>query len=476
MNTSARHPLIGGKQAKGNSGDHAVIDPFDRSIIGSVTYADRDQAAAAIASSLTAFGTFRDEPAWKRAEVLARTSELINAQKQEIALLITREAGKPITAAKLEVERAVFTFRAASEAAKRAHEGEVLDMTTAASGENRSGSFRYFPIGVVLAITPFNYPLNLVAHKLAPAIAAGNTVVLKPAPQTPLTAFTLADIMREAGLPDGVLNIVTCDNAVAETMVRDDRIAMVSFTGSDTVGWKLKSIAGRAKVALELGGNGCVIVHDAQDVNAIADNLAKGAFNYGGQICISLQNLLVKREHYEEMLQRMVELAGLTATGDPKSEATVVGPMISEHAAAKVESWIREAVAAGATRLTGEFRKSNWITPTVLTNVPTMATIYASEAFAPVLIMQPYDELDQAIAIVNSSKYGLQAGLYSNDVRVIQRAYERLEVGGLIVNDTNAFRLDTMPYGGVKSSGFGREGVMFAMREMSEIKMLVVKT
>jgi acyl-CoA reductase-like NAD-dependent aldehyde dehydrogenase len=475
MKTSLRHPIMGGKEVMGSAGEQPVLDPFDRSIVGSVTYADKAQAEAALASSSTTFRDFKRVPAWQRAEILAKTSDLIKQRRDEIALLITREAGKPITASRLEVDRAVFTFRAASEAAKRAHEGEVLDMSVANSGEGRAGSFRYFPIGVVLAITPFNYPLNLVAHKVAPAIAMGNTVLLKPAHQTPLTAFILADIMREAGLPDGVLNVATCDNEVAESMVRDERVAMLSFTGSDAVGWKLKSIAGRAKVALELGGNGCVIVHDVDDLETIVDTLAKGAFNYAGQICISLQNLLVKQEHYRDMLQLMIERAKTVGVGDPKIESTVVGPMISDAAAKKVDGWINEAVAAGATRHTGEYREPNWITPTVLTDVPRDTAIYQNEAFAPVLIIQPYDELDEAIEIVNSSKYGLQAGLFSNDVRVIQRAYEGLEVGGLIVNDTNAFRLDTMPYGGVKSSGFGREGIMFAMREMSEVKMLVVK-
>jgi acyl-CoA reductase-like NAD-dependent aldehyde dehydrogenase len=348
-------------------------------------------------------------------------------------------------------------------------------MSVMRSGEGRTGSFRYFPLGVILAITPFNYPLNLVAHKVAPAIAAGNSVVLKPAPQTPLTSFLLAEIMQEAGLPAGLLNVVPCENDVAESMVRDERIAMISFTGSDGVGWKLKSLAGRAKVALELGGNGSVILNDADDLAQVTETLARAAFNYAGQICISLQNLLVKREHFERVLGMMIDLANKLSVADPKIESTVVGPMISDAAAQKVEGWIKAAVDLGAIRHTGQYQAPNWITPTVLTNVSKEAEIYQNEAFAPVVIVQPYDEIAEAIEVVNSSKYGLQAGLFTRDIRLVHQAYEQLDVGGLIVNDANSFRLDTMPYGGVKSSGFGREGIIFAMREMSELKMLVVK-
>jgi acyl-CoA reductase-like NAD-dependent aldehyde dehydrogenase len=377
--------------------------------------------------------------------------------------------------ARLEVDRAVFTFKAAAEAAHRANEGEVMDMSVTAAGVGRTGSFRYFPIGVVLAITPFNYPLNLVAHKAAPAIAAGNTVVLKPAPQTPLTAFMLAEIMQQSGLPAGVLNVVPCENNVAESMVRDERVAMVSFTGSDAVGWKLKSIAGRAKVALELGGNGCVIVNDADDLTDVANTLARAAFGYAGQICISLQNLIIRRKLFRPMLERIIAQANQITVADPKLESTIVGPMISEAAARKVESWIQEAVSSGADRHTGEYKAPNWITPTVLTKTRIDSAIYMNEAFAPIVIVQLYDSFDEAISIVNESKYGLQAGLFTNDIRLINQAYEQLDVGGLIVNDANSFRLDTMPYGGIKSSGFGREGIIFAMREMSEVKMLVTK-
>ncbi len=475
MISSVRHPIIGGRKSSGNAGICAVIDPFDGSVVGEVSYVDRDQAAQSIQAARTAFGEFRHAPVHQRADILAKTSALIYEQREALAMMIVREAGKPITLARLEVDRAVFTFKAAAEAAHRAGEGEVMDMSVSAAGVGRTGSFRYFPIGVVLAITPFNYPLNLVAHKVAPAIAAGNTVVLKPASQTPLTSFMLAGIMQQAGLPDGVLNVGPCENEVAESMVRDERIAMISFTGSDAVGWKLKSIAGRAKVSLELGGNGCVILNDADDLTAVANTLARAAFGYAGQICVSLQNLIVRRKLFRPMLERIITEAKQLTVADPKLESTLVGPMISEVAARKVEAWIQESVNGGATRHTGEYKAPNWITPTVLTRPTVDSAIYQNEAFAPVVIVQLYDSFDEALSIVNESKYGLQTGLFTNDIRLINQAYEQLDVGGLIVNDSNSFRLDTMPYGGIKSSGYGREGILFAMREMSEVKMLVTK-
>lgn len=475
MMNSRRDPILGGKTVTGNKGVRPVLDPFDGSVTGEVSYADLAQSELAIASAREAFTAFREAPAYRRSEILVRASQLISDRKEELALLITRESGKPITSSRIEVDRATFTFHSASEAAQHAAEGEVIDMTVAKSGIGRTGSYRYFPVGVVLAITPFNFPLNLVAHKLAPAIAAGNTVVLKPAPQTPLTSFFLADILKEAGLPDGVLSVVPCENDVAESLVKNEGIAFVSFTGSDAVGWKIKALAGRARIALELGGNGSVIVDELSDPESIVKTLTMAAFNYAGQICISLQHLLVRREHYDRVLNMAIASAQQIPMGDPKLDSTVVGPMISQAAAEKVNGWIAEAVSMGAKRHTGEYRGGNWITPTVLTNVPREAHIYRNEAFAPVVLVQPYDEIDEAIEIVNNGVYGLQAGLFSNDIRVINRVYEKLEVGGLIVNDANAFRLDTMPYGGVKASGLGREGVKFAMREMSEVKMLVVK-
>lgn len=469
------HPIIAGRPTPGEAGIQEIHSPFDDHLVGTVTYASEQQASEAIRAAQDAYRSFSRTPSHVRARVLSEASRSISARKEVLATLIAREAAKPISYARIEVDRASFTFASAAEACKHSGDGVVMDMSAAPQSAGREGSYRTFPIGVVLGITPFNFPLNLVAHKVAPAIAVGNTIVLKPAPQTPLTSFVLAEILTEAGLPEGVLNVVPCSNEVAETMVRHPGIAMVSFTGSDTVGWKLKSLAGKARVALELGGNGSVIVDEVKDEQALIKALTTAAFNYAGQICISLQTLYIKREHYDRLLARLVDAAREVVVGDPLEDRTLTGPMISPSAAQKVEGWIAEAIDRGATRLTGEFTSPNWITPTILTGVPRDCDLYQHEAFAPVLIVEPYEDIRDVYAVINSSKYGLQAGLFTSSVSTIYAAYRELEVGGLIVNDTNAFRLDTMPYGGVKNSGSGREGVVFAMDEMSDLRVLIVQ-
>jgi glyceraldehyde-3-phosphate dehydrogenase (NADP+) len=429
----------------------------------------------AVVSAQQAFGIMRAMAAAERSGILERTSEGIQKRKEELAKLITAESGKPITYAKSEVDRAVFTFKYAARAALKASEGAVIDMSAAPRGADYQGSYKYFPIGIIAAITPFNFPLNLVAHKVAPAIAAGNTIVLKPAPQTPLTSFLLGEILESAGLPAGALNVVPCENDIAEELVRNDAIAMLSFTGSAPVGWKLKSLAGRAKVALELGGNGTVIVDEVRDWESLITSLNYAGFNYAGQVCIGLQNILVQEVLYSEMVERMVTAARQTRVGDPADETTLVGPMISEAAAKKVESWVENVVSAGAVRHSGNYNPPNWILPTILTNVPLESPVWSEEVFAPIVSIRPYIKFEEAIDLVNSGKYGLQTGLFTTDETKIQLAYEKIDVGGLIINETNNFRLDHMPYGGTKASGFGREGLDYAIREMSEIKLLVEK-
>ncbi|MDP4231326.1 MAG: aldehyde dehydrogenase family protein [Bacteroidota bacterium] len=468
-----RHPIIGSLEAEGAAGVRDVLSPHSGTNVGSVSYADSTQMEMAIAEASKVFQTFRDESPARRSRILQGTSDGIASRKEEIAQLITSESGKPITYSRIEVDRAVFTFAAAAKAALHGEDDILPDLLGAPNAVGRRVTYRYFPIGVIAAITPFNFPLNLVAHKVAPAIAAGNTVILKPAPQTPLTSFILSDIMREAGLPDGVLNVVPCENHVAEAMVTDPRIAMLSFTGSAAVGWKLKSLVPKKKVALELGGNGSAIIDEVKDWDSLITALTTAAYYYAGQVCISLQNLYVRRQYFDEMLDKIVRASKAIGAGEPTNEATILGPMISEAASLKTKSWIDEAVAAGATMHCGNYMPPNYITPTVLTNVPEDALINKEEAFAPVLLVIPYDEISEPIRKINSSRYGLQASLYSGDPKIIESVYEELEVGGLIVNDTNTFRIDTMPYGGIKDSGFGREGIEFAMREMSELKVLV---
>ncbi len=468
-----RNPIIGSSELEGTEGLREVLSPHSGTLVGSVTYAGFIQMTTAIAEAEKAFHSFRNSSTAERSRILNETSGRIAASKEEIAQLITSESGKPITYSRIEVDRAVFTFAAAAKAALHANDDIAPDLLGAPNAAGRTVTYRYFPLGVIAAITPFNFPLNLVAHKIAPAIASGNTIVLKPAPQTPLTSFMLADIMREAGLPNGVLNVVPCDNDVAEVLVMHESVKMLSFTGSAAVGWKLKSLIPKKKVALELGGNGSAIIDEVKDWDSLITALTTAAFYYAGQVCISLQNLYVKREFYDEMLDKMTRAAKAIIPGDPMHDDTLVGPMISEAATLKVKAWIDEAVSLGATMHSGSYLAPNYLTPTVLTNVPETATLHKEEAFAPVLIITPYDYVTEAIIKINAGHYGLQAALYSNDEKIIGIAYNQLEVGGLIINDTNSFRIDTMPYGGVKDSGFGREGIDFAMREMSEIKVMV---
>ncbi len=471
--SSIRNPIIGRIETEGAAGLREVHSPHSGKTVGEVGYADLDQIKFAVEDSARTFQDFRKLSAENRSTILKATSDLLGERKEELAQLITSESGKPITYSRIEVDRAVFTFAAAAKAALHADDDITPDLLGAPNAAGRTVTYRYFPVGVIAAITPFNFPLNLVAHKIAPAIAAGNCVILKPAPQTPLTAFALYDIMMEAGLPIGVLKVIPCENEVAEALVTDERIKMLSFTGSALVGWKLNALVPKKKVALELGGNGCTIIDEVKDWDSLVKSLAIAAYYYAGQVCISLQKLYVKREFYEEMLDKIVRASKAMMAGDPLLEDTVLGPMISEAAAMKVKGWIDEAVAAGATMHSGNFMAPNYLSPTVLTNVPESATISQEEAFAPVLIVEPYNDIVEAITKINSSRYGLQAALYSSDEEVINSAYNQLEVGGLIINDTNTFRIDTMPYGGIKDSGFGREGIEFAMKEMAEIKVRV---
>lgn len=470
-----RHPIISGTEVEGAAGLREVLSPHSGKAVGAVTYADLAQMQSSVESSHQAFQSFRNAPPEDRSAILRRTSELLAERKEEIAQTITSESGKPITYSRIEVDRAVFTFSAAAKSALHVNDGITPDLLGAPNAVGRSVTYRYFPVGVIAAITPFNFPLNLVAHKVAPAIAARNTVVLKPAPQTPLTAFMLADIMKEAGLPDGVLNVLPCENDIAEALVTNEQVNMLSFTGSAAVGWKLKSLVPKKKVALELGGNGSAIIDEVADWDSLIPALTTAAFYYAGQVCISLQNLYVKREFYAKMIDKMMRSANYITVSDPMLDETIVGPMISATAAEKVKIWIDEAVHVGAIMHCGSYLPPNYLTPTILTDVPESCSIFKEEAFAPVLLIIPYYDISESIAKINSGRYGLQVSLYSSDEKIIDQAYNQLEVGGLIVNDTNIFRIDTMPYGGVKDSGFGREGIEFAMKEMGEIKVRVLK-
>ena len=367
-----------------------------------------------------------------------------------------------IAEARAEVDRAIFTFAVAAAESTRVG-GEWLPLDLHATAAGRSGIVRRFPVGPIAAITPFNFPLNLVAHKLAPAIAAGCTVVLKPAPQTPFTSFMLGEAIESAGWPPGALNILPLSNDDAEKMVADDRLKMLTFTGSGKVGWMLKAKSGKKKVTLELGGNAAVIVHSDADVDFAAERCVAGGFSYAGQSCISAQRIYVQREVEGKFTAALLARVAKLVTGNPLDEVTDVGPMINEDAARRAESWINEAVQQGATLLAGGARRGAVLDPTVLSHTRPEMKVSCEEVFAPVVIVQPYDQFSDALRAVNHSPFGLQAGLFTRDVKLIFQAYQELEVGGLIVGDSSAFRIDQMPYGGVKDSGIGREGLRYAI-------------
>jgi acyl-CoA reductase-like NAD-dependent aldehyde dehydrogenase len=450
-----------------------VRTPYDGSVMGSVFQGRREHAEAAIAAAVKAFGTTRRLPAFERQRVLRRVSENISGRKEEFARTMAQEAGKPIKAARTEVERAIFTFNVAAEESTRIY-GEYLPLDWQEFTAGRWGIVRRFPLGPIAGITPFNFPLNLVAHKVAPAIAAGCPLVLKPAPQTPFTAMLLAEAVQQAGWPDGGLNVLPLSNDDAGILVTDERIKLISFTGSAAVGWQIKKNCGKKKVVLELGGNAAVIVHSDADLAYAADRCVVGGFSYAGQTCISVQRILVERSVCAPFTQLLLEGVKKLKTGDPLDDSSDLGPLIRESDAVRASDWIQEAVRGGARVLCGGQRRGPVLEPTVLSGTRPDMKVNCQEIFAPVVTVEPYDDFPQALRQVNSSPYGLQAGLFTRDAKLIFNAYEELEVGGLIAGDVPAFRIDHMPYGGIKDSGLGREGLRYAIEEMTEPKLLVM--
>jgi len=417
----------------------------------------------------------RSLPRWKRREILEDVATALIEQKERFAQLIVAEAGKPIRLARTEVDRAVLTFKTAAEEAARLG-GESLPLDLTEGNEGRWGLVQRFPVGPILAITPFNFPLNLVAHKVAPALAAGCPIILKPAPQTPFTALALGEVILKAGWNQEALAVLPLSNAdTAWLAEKEDRIKLVSFTGSSKVGWELKAHSGRKRVLLELGGNAALIVHsDWPDLDEAAERTAHAAFGFAGQSCISAQRLFVQRSIFQTFLWKLVEYTAKLVTGNPSDDVTEVGPLIRLSDAERVETWVKEAVEGGAKLVAGGERRGSIITPAILTGTTPGMKVREEEVFGPVVVVEPYDDFEQALADVNHSRYGLQAGLLTRDAGRILTAYRELEVGALIVGDTPNWRLDSMPYGGVKDSGLGREGIRSAIEEMTEPRMLVM--
>jgi acyl-CoA reductase-like NAD-dependent aldehyde dehydrogenase len=463
--------LIGGNWEAGK--EHiSVIDKYTREVIGEIPQASKTDVERAVDSAKKAFISYSEMPAHARAKILSRTSELLDDNKEEIATLICREAGKAWKYSMGEVARATETFQFAAEEAKRIH-GETVPMDASHGGEKRMGFYIRTPVGVIAAISPFNFPLNLVAHKVAPALAAGNTVVLKPATSTPLTAIRLAEILVEAGLPRGALNLVFgSGGTVGDWLVTDKRIGKITFTGSPPVGAQIMARAGLKKVTLELGNNSGTLIEEDADIDKAVPRCVVSAFANSGQVCISLQRLYIHEAIAEEFTSKFLDATAKLKLGNPLEKDCDVGPMIDEKEAERAAQWIEEAVAGGAKLLIGGKRQGRVLEPTVLTNVDPEMKVMCQEVFAPVVSLVTYRDFEEALEMMADSEYGLQAGIYTNDIRKAFRAIKRIDVGGMMVNDTSIFRVDQMPYGGNKMSGIGREGLRYAIEEMTNIRMV----
>ncbi|MDQ0411989.1 aldehyde dehydrogenase family protein [Mesobacillus stamsii] len=452
-----------------------LFNPYTGGQIAEVADATSAEVNRAIDSAAEAAGQMAEMNAYNRADILRRVADYIAEDREECAKLIVEESSKPLKAARAEVDRTIMTYTFAAEEARRI-QGETIPMDAAPGGEGRIAYTVKEPLGVIAAITPFNFPMNLVAHKVGPAIAAGNTVVLKPASQTPLSAFKIASYFHKAGLPAGALNVVAgSGKSVGDVLITDDRVKKVTFTGSPEVGTYIREKAGLKRVTLELGANSALIVDEGTDLSKAMPRIVTGAFSNQGQVCISIQRIYVHENIAEEFVSQFVKEAGRLKVGDPMEEETDVAAMISAGDVQRALSWIHDAVGQGAELVLGGESEQQVLKPTVLLNAKPTDKISCEEVFAPVVHINTYKDFDDAITQVNESQFGLQAGVYTNDLQKAFRAAKNLHVGGVMINDIPTFRVDHMPYGGVKQSGTGREGVKYAVEEMTELKLVSFK-
>jgi acyl-CoA reductase-like NAD-dependent aldehyde dehydrogenase len=453
-----------------------VKNKYDGRTVGSMPTASREDLNAAVEAAERAEDLMADMPAHKRAEILLRTAALIRERSEDLAKTIAAEAGKALKFARAEVDRAASTFTIASEEAKRLH-GETFPLDAVPSGEGYFGFWTRRPVGVIAAISPFNFPLNLVAHKVAPALASGNTLVLKPATTTPLAAVKLCQILQDAGLPAGAINLVVgSGGTVGEWLITDERVDKITFTGSPEIGRHILAVAGIKKVTLELGNASPVIIAPDADLDFVAQRCAVGAFYNSGQVCISVQRIYSQKQVYEPFSEKFVKATEAMVVGDPLDERVDVGPMIDSKEVDRIESWVREAQGSGAKILTGARRVGTVFYPTILTNVDADMKVIAEEAFGPVASVVASDDFEMALKQANDSKFGLQVGVFTRDIDRVLRAVKKLNFGGVIINDTPNFRADHMPYGGNRQSGLGREGVKFAMEDMTNIQLVAIRT
>lgn len=453
-----------------------LTSPFTGEVLTKIAKATPADVARAIKGAHKAFQTFKKTTAYERAEILYKVVDIMRGREQEFAEILAREAGKPVSAGLAEIDRTIATYQFAAEAAKQSM-GEMVPMDAAPGVTDRIGYTKRIPLGVVSAIAPFNFPFNLVAHKLGPAFAAGNTVVLKPATQTPLSALTMAEIFKEAGLPDGVLQIVTgSGNELSDTLITHPHVKKVTFTGSGAVGLKLKEKIGLRKITLELGSNAALIIEPSTPIDQIIKRCVGGAFGFAGQVCISLQRIYVHSSVYEEFTKAFVAETNNLKVGNPLDPQTDISAMIHPREVERIKAWIEDAKRQGAVVATGAEFTERTCTPTVMTNVTKDMKIICEETFAPIVSIIPYETLDEAIELANDSKLGLNVGIYTNVLTDAMRAADELEAGAVIINDIPTFRVDNMPYGGVKMSGYGREGIRYAVEEMTDLKFITIKT
>jgi acyl-CoA reductase-like NAD-dependent aldehyde dehydrogenase len=452
-----------------------LISPFSGEKIAEVSTSDREHVTRAITAAEQAFTEWREFPAYRRAEILEKLVSLLKNQREQCARLIALEAAKPLKTARAEVDRTIMTYQFAAQEARRIH-GETIPLDAAPGGENRVTYTVREPIGVIAAITPFNFPMNLVAHKVGPALAAGNTVVLKPASQTPLSAYKIAELFHEAGLPAGVLNVVTgSGKTVGDLLMKDERVSMITFTGSPEVGKYIRENAGLKRVTLELGSNSALVVDEGTNIENIISRVVTGAFSFQGQVCISIQRVFVHQSLYQEFVNAFIQETEKLVIGDPLDENTDLSAMISKSDVTRASSWIEEAVKNGATLALGGSGENGVLKPSILLNVHPTEKISCQEAFAPVVHVNSFENFTEALKQVNQSQYGLQAGVYTSNLQHAFQAVKDLHVGGVMINDIPTFRVDHMPYGGVKMSGMGREGIKYAIEEMTELKLVSFK-
>lgn len=451
-----------------------LCSPYSSEVIAEIPKANVEEVEAALVAADAARKTMANMPLYKRAIILEKLASLLEARAEEAAELIALEAAKPISTAKAEVQRTIQTYKFAAEEAKRIH-GETIPVDAAPGGDGRIAYTVREPLGIVAAITPFNFPMNLVAHKVGPAIASGNTVVLKPASQTPLTSYFIGELLVEAGLPKGALNIVTgAGSLIGNKLVTDNRVKKISFTGSPAVGIGIRNQAGLKKVTLELGSNAAVIIDENVNIDKLIPRVVSGAFAFQGQVCISVQRIYVHEKMYDLFVDKFVAATKELKLGDPLDPTTDVSALISPQDVKRTLNWIEEAKGQGAIVATGGETEGNILQPTVLLNVKPEQKVSCQEVFAPIVSIMKFTSIQEAFNQVNDSKYGLQAGIYTDNIHVALQTTQKLHVGGVIINDIPTFRLDHLPYGGVKESGMGREGLKYAIEEMTEMKLVVI--